>query len=494
MTIESLPPCRLRSIPTYNRLWAPLSLPEVIEEKAYREPTTGIPEINFCIYQLTSIHDVVRNTKSDHTLRRAKAQWRQLTQMDTNMTQLLRSKGLLGYVNGKIPRPTQPTSTTTSPDPTPVYSTTPSPDEWDFCDLLARGHITLNCMDIASLGIKATGTSKEAWDSIQAEWGKSTNMRQSHAQELLNQTIYVEGDIQDHIKLLRTHRAAIDNLSTSAMMDETWRGIIIRSIPPTAKWLPIIPSLYTMTSSSDIISTLLAHGMILTRGTQTKLTSGSSGTVLAARATNRCTNSNCKAKKCSIHTTTNCYWPGGGKEGQFPPNFGQRTRANAITSTHNEIEHFVLSVRVPDTPGNSGVIIGKDESLGGNNISAVALISKSFKYFGGEAIPTFMDSGASDMMFVSWEVFIEYKEISSHTGDSAKAVDGDFEIVGEEKVVQQYLVDGKEKEITYMRALHMPALNTNISISSFDRAGMRTTFGDGCGVIRKRDGTVVLTG
>jgi len=51
------------------------------------------------------------------------------------------------------------------------------------------------------------------------------------------------------------------------MTDETWRGIIICSIPPTTKWLPVIPSLYTMMTAADIFSTLIAHGMILNRGT-----------------------------------------------------------------------------------------------------------------------------------------------------------------------------------------------------------------------------------
>ena len=34
-------------------------------------------------------------------------------------------------------------------------------------------------------------------------------------------------------------------------------------------------------------------------------------------------------------------------------------------------------------------------------------------------------------MFVLKEAFVEYKSIDSQTGDSAKAKDGDFEIVGE---------------------------------------------------------------
>ena len=135
------------------------------------------------------------------------------------MTQLLGLKGLTGYIDGSIAKPTAPTmAMTTTPDPTPIYSSNPNYDKWTFRDQLAWGHITLNCTDIAGLGVKTTGTAKEAWDSIQAEWGKSTDMRKSHAQEALNSTIYAEDlDIQEHIKLLRTRKAAVDNLTTPAM-------------------------------------------------------------------------------------------------------------------------------------------------------------------------------------------------------------------------------------------------------------------------------------
>ena len=64
------------------------------------------------------------------------------------------------------------------------------------------------------------------------------------------------------------------------MNDEAWQGIIIWLIPPMAKWLPVIPSLYTLSSSTDIISTLLAHGMII--GRDAKASASSSNTVLAA--------------------------------------------------------------------------------------------------------------------------------------------------------------------------------------------------------------------
>ena len=67
-----------------------------------------------------------------------------------------------------------------------------------------------------------------ARDSIQAEWGKSTDMRRSHTQEALDRTVYTEdSDIQEHIKLLRIHKAAVDNLSMSKMTNEAWKGIVI---------------------------------------------------------------------------------------------------------------------------------------------------------------------------------------------------------------------------------------------------------------------------
>ena len=439
-----------------------------------------------------------------------------LLQWKSNMRHLLGSKGLFGYVDGRIPKPTQPAK----PDaaPTPIYSSTPSLDEWIYRDELAVGHIALNCVNAETLGINTSGTAKEAWDSIITEWGKSTDMRRSHAQEALSQTKFVEGtSIQDHIKTLRGRRAALDNLNDSVMTDETWRGIIIRSIPRSAtKWLPVIPSLYTMTSSADVVSMLLTHGMMEDDGKPTP--SGSSSTALAVRTAEGCTNPNCKAKKRSTHTLPNCYWPGGGKEGQFPPNFGQRSKANATTtsaatpttsatptasttaatatssanlnSNSSHVEHFVLSARVPSTPGRSGVLIGDPVTY-----PPMGLISKGFRGFDNGRVPTFMDSGASDTMFVSRDAFVDYTPVTSRIGDSAKATGGNFEIAGEGNVIQRYIVDGKEQDITYTRALHTPSLNANlISVSALDRAGLTTTFSNGRGITTNKDGTVVLTG
>jgi len=239
-------------------------------------------------------------------------------------------------------------------------------------------------------------------------------MRHSHAQEALDRTVYAEdSDIQEHIKLLRTCKAAVDNLSTIAMTDEVWKGIVIRSIPPTPRWLPVIPSLYAMKTTTDIFSTLLAHGMILDRGTRNKPTSGTSNMALVAGSASACTNPNCKAKKQSTHTTTNCYWPGGGKEGQFPPGFGQRSKANIAHGGSDRVEHFVLSACAPRITEGSGVIVDEDPTT---ECSPIAMVSNNFQSFNKGEIPTFLDSGASDTMFVSRDDFNVYKMVPRRSG------------------------------------------------------------------------------
>ena len=130
-----------------------------------------------------------------------------------------------------------------------------------------------------------------------------------------------------------------------------------------------------MTTAADIVSTLLAHGMILGRG----FTTNSTSTALATHTniSEGCKNPDCKAKDRSTHKTEDCYWPGGGKEGQFPANFGQRhTKANITVTSDSPSQHFVLSARILETPGQSGILFDDSEP----NASSV-----------GEQIPTPLD-------------------------------------------------------------------------------------------------------
>ena len=91
-----------------------------------------------------------------------------------------------------------------------------------------------------------------------------------------------------------------------------------------------------------------------------------------------------------------------------------------------QTEHFVLSAWDSTTPGISGVFVDDDQEF-----PTTALISAGFHGVQKGKVPTFLDSGASDTMFVSRESFTDYIPMSPRIGDSAKAMDGNFEIIGE---------------------------------------------------------------
>ena len=90
---------------------------------------------------------------------------------------------------------------------------------------------------------------------------------------------------------------------------------------------------------------------------------------------------------------------------------------------------------------------------------------------------------------------MEYKLVMSCVKDSAKAENGNFEIIGEGRVIQQYQIKGREWKITYTHALHTPTLNTNlVFVSTFNNAGLTITFRGGKEVVRREDKTIILAG
>ncbi len=136
--------------------------------------------------------------------------------------------------------------------------------EWVFRDQLAHSHIVLNVLDPIGLGVKTDGMAKECWDSIIEEHAKKTDMALSEAEASLNATKFDgNSDINAHVADLHTKRHAVNDLRATALTDQEFKGIIIRSIVPTDNWMPILPSLYQMATSSDIISHLQTHAATL---------------------------------------------------------------------------------------------------------------------------------------------------------------------------------------------------------------------------------------
>ncbi len=227
----------------------------------------------------------------------------------------------------------------------PIYSLNPSYDEWTFCDQLAHSHIVLNILDPIGLGVRTDGTAKECWESIIAEHAKKTDMALSEAETSLN-TVKFDGtgDLDAHISELHTKKLTVNDLCKTPLTDQEFCGIIIRSILPTDNWMPILPSLYQMPMSSNIISHLQTHAATL-RATGKGPSASQALAAGSSAPTHGCSNLDCKAQDKTRHTAENCYWPGEGKEGQFPPNFSHQRRANHATSSApaNMPRHFILA-------------------------------------------------------------------------------------------------------------------------------------------------------
>ena len=115
-----------------------------------------------------------------------------------------------------------------------------------------------------------------------------------------------------------------------------FQTLIPSSLP--ASWDSVIGMQYEAKLSADVISHLMIHWNC----TDCSKSVINPATVVAALQTDakhlcnqlQCANKNCG---CQGHTIANCYWHGGGKEGQFPPGFGQcgGMRAQSTTSATN---------------------------------------------------------------------------------------------------------------------------------------------------------------
>ncbi|KAK0242140.1 hypothetical protein EDD85DRAFT_785306 [Armillaria nabsnona] len=287
------------------------------------------------------------------------------------ITKLLKGKGLWGYIEGITTHPTTPGTTTTTPttvplplDPTPIYSS--SYNKWVFHNQLAHSHNIFNVLDPIGLEVKTDGTAKECWDSIIKEHAKKTDMALSEAEASLNATKFNRNsDINAHVADLCMKQHAVNDLHTTALTDQEFKGIIICSIIPMDNWMPILPSLYQMATSSDIIFHLQTHAATLRAAGKGPSLSQALG---APTTFCRCHNPDCKACDKTQHMTENCYWPGGGKKGQFPPNFGHPCCVNQA-STNNMADttrHFILVVHAPtiEIEHNEDGLVVEDGSTG----------------------------------------------------------------------------------------------------------------------------------
>ena len=186
------------------------------------------------------------------------------------------ARGVIGYLDGTIQKPTgttlpttipivsagstttgSTTITTTPQAATEWYSKTPSLEEWEVRDAWALGLLIFNTLNPVALGVVTTNTAANAWTSLTQNYAITTDMVAITADAELCGTKYDDGqDFDMHIKGLREK---LDNaLNAGAQIsDASFQMIILSSL--LKSWDPIVGTLYTATSSAALIAALKTH-------------------------------------------------------------------------------------------------------------------------------------------------------------------------------------------------------------------------------------------
>ncbi|KAF7358895.1 Retrovirus-related pol polyprotein [Mycena sanguinolenta] len=276
---------------------------------------------------------------------------------ETKMLAHAKVRGLGGYLDGTIPKPTTPIAPTgaavdeediplpLSPLTTSVFSKTPSLEEWIHRDGMATSILVLNVKDPVGLGLKTDGTAHEAWKSLKDVYGRVTDLGLSRAMRELNTTTSTTGTpmVEHAATMRRLWRHAND--MGARIADPMFRTIFINSL--NEDWRHVVPVLRTFTTSAEVINFILeedesnskANPVVPTTALNTNTYAATREARRAARRNLVCTNPTCGAEGKRGHTIDECFWPGGGKAGQFPSWWrGKRPASNTtanVTQTYS---------------------------------------------------------------------------------------------------------------------------------------------------------------
>ena len=359
--------------------------------------------------------------------------------------------------------------------------------------------------------------------------------RQNIEQELRNLTFSDGDDFQNHITIMRNKLSQARALGAD-ITDKNFKTILLNSLP--SSWDPVAASLYKDIPISETISQLQVWWLRISRNRP--INSPRSITALQTNTYNPrdypqvvCANPNCRRRS---HTIEVCYWPGGGKEGQFPPGFGQRrgargtgintrqggyrprpTANTAIAKDPEEREVFAL-MTMDDTefevttspplsdpsPPNKPVTNSYNATgLLGHEIRGARVVSENSNRLHDTCnndsksqfnVPTLIDSRASDHCFVNRESFISLTPLHQPTMGLAAAKESIFNVTGKGKAKIETCVNGTNRNITFEDALHTPELRSNlISVSKLAEKGVKVEFDQHEARVRSVSGAIIMT-
>ncbi|KIK54000.1 hypothetical protein GYMLUDRAFT_249898 [Collybiopsis luxurians FD-317 M1] len=380
---------------------------------------------------------------------------------------LTRAYGLLGYLDGRIPRPSanaapavlaggpiagQPVMGT----PSPINSLTPSESEWDLRDGRLAGIIFQNIKDPRGLGIDAKMNAKAMLDAVNLKYGANSVAAQTLAQEKLRNAKFNPGDrFDDHFKLVERLRSEANEVGCS-VQDPELLSNFLTSLPESYLW---ILQNYSHHDWAALTTHLLDYQLCkdLIKG----VNKSSSATALVTS-----TAANQSVVKCTVcsrhgHTLAKCWAPGGGSEGKGPAWYKtpkhMSNLANAmIASTSGDqnmppptilsttfdlgsdlrgtINHNSMSVFTDPMSdrhrGEVASILKKnqagDSETGLSYLPCVSVTTtrENNKY------PMYLDSAASECCVWEKNMFIMYTSRKSRGQMAAEGSNGEFPIEG----------------------------------------------------------------
>jgi hypothetical protein len=421
------------------------------------------------------------------------------------------------YLNGIIPKPTvstsspsptaapaatatdTPATSTEAPESTPWHSMNPSLDEWIIRDAWAMGLLLYNCTNPVGLGMASDGTAAEAWKSLKDLYGAQSTLFAVNAQRELRNTMLRDGeDLIAHLANLRTKWSAANDVGAE-ITDKDFIIILLASLPPS--WDTIVATLYETPTSVELISKLNFHWARVGRATSTAkggITALATNTKSSSKSQSplQCTNPKCGRRG---HIIDNCYWEGGGKEGQFPAHFRKKVVVNTPAANTSSA---APSVTAALASADQNTVTERTYTILMADASEEVIISDAALLTIPNPDPnnvlTFIDSGASDHCFVSRADFgNDYVAFDVPREGQSASKGAKFRILGQGSITKTVESPGMNSRTTlkFNSVLHTPDLTANlISVGRFDIAGFSVNFGDGRATFVDSAGTKFMAG
>ncbi|KAE9384414.1 hypothetical protein BT96DRAFT_950581 [Gymnopus androsaceus JB14] len=277
-------------------------------------------------------------------------------------------KGLMGYLDGSIPKPTSATYLYAAQTASSIDSQFPSPGEWVQRDRIVASIIYLNCTDPIGIGIERDTVANKTWKYLVKKYESRDEQRIHIADTILREHKFnpETSTMEDHEKKMKNLLKTLHNLGGTCN-DYQFRMIVVASMPDT--WKDYVLNVPGMLSSEAFtyLHRLYLDKVVRTRDVDDdpvkKQVAALFAQHLAVHAatiaasakrdnSNRpiCTNPPCPTKVG--HTIERCWAKGGGAEGKAPKSWRDKysgTQASPNT-TASPIDVYVGSTSSPKQP------------------------------------------------------------------------------------------------------------------------------------------------